>query len=114
MSRERFKDRKLLMEKTCTYCGGTGALAREDASVPCQKEEQAPLPSAASTLSAREKQIVELVQRAKSNKEIAHELKLTVGTVKEYVYHIFRKVGVANRTELALWGRDYGQTQAAS
>jgi DNA-binding NarL/FixJ family response regulator len=64
-------------------------------------------------LSFREGQIVELIQQAKSNKEIAYELCLTVGTVKEYVYHIFRKLGVTNRTELALWGRDY-QAEAAS
>ncbi len=53
-------------------------------------------------LSFRESQVVALVQQAKSNKEIAYELCLTVGTVKEYLYHIFRKVGVSNRTELAL------------
>ncbi len=65
-------------------------------------------------LSTRERQIVELIQQAKSNKEIAYELSLTVGTVKEYVYHIFRKVGVNNRVELALWGRDYYPVEAAS
>ncbi len=58
-------------------------------------------------LSYRERQVVALIQQAKSNKEIAFELSLTVGTVKEYVYHIFRKIGVSNRTELALWGREY-------
>ncbi|MBZ5584954.1 MAG: LuxR C-terminal-related transcriptional regulator [Acidobacteriia bacterium] len=58
-------------------------------------------------LSSRERQVVALIQQAKSNKEIAYELSLTVGTVKEYIYHIFRKIGVSNRTELALWGRDY-------
>jgi DNA-binding NarL/FixJ family response regulator len=50
---------------------------------------------------------VGLIRQAKSNKEIAYELCLTVGTVKEYVYHIFRKLDVSNRTELAMWARDY-------
>lgn len=54
-------------------------------------------------LSVREKQIVELVQQAKLNKEIAHELHLTEGTIKEYLNRIFRKLGVSNRTELAIW-----------
>jgi DNA-binding NarL/FixJ family response regulator len=63
--------------------------------------------NAAPRLSFRERQIVELIQQAKSNKEIAHELCLSVGTVKEYLYHIFRKLGVTNRTQLALWGRSY-------
>src|SRR5690242_17404560 len=53
-------------------------------------------------LTFRQTQIIRLVQHAKSNKEIAYELQLTVGTVKEYLHTIFRKLGVANRTELAL------------
>ena len=54
-------------------------------------------------LTLRERQLVELVKQAKSNKEIAFELSLTVGSVKEYMYRLFRKLGVKNRTELALW-----------
>ena len=53
-------------------------------------------------LSFRERQIVDLVREAKANKEIAAELCLTEGTIKEYLHHIFRKLGVKNRTELAL------------
>jgi two-component system, NarL family, nitrate/nitrite response regulator NarL len=54
-------------------------------------------------LSFREKQVVDLVSQAKLNKEIAHELHLTEGTIKEYLHRIFRKLGTANRTELAVW-----------
>jgi DNA-binding NarL/FixJ family response regulator len=43
------------------------------------------------------------VAQAKLNKEIAYELNLTVGTIKEYLNRIFRKTRVINRTELALW-----------
>jgi len=43
------------------------------------------------------------VAQAKLNKEIAYELHLTEGTVKEYLNRIFRKVGVPNRTALAVW-----------
>ena len=55
------------------------------------------------TLSFREKQVVDLVCKGKQNKQIAHELHLTEGTVKEYLNRIFRKVGSTNRTELAIW-----------
>jgi DNA-binding NarL/FixJ family response regulator len=55
------------------------------------------------SLSFREKQIVDLVSQAKLNKEIAHELHLTEGTIKEYLNKVFRKLGVKNRTELAVW-----------
>jgi DNA-binding CsgD family transcriptional regulator len=54
-------------------------------------------------LSFREKQVVNLVCQAKLNKEIAYELHLTEGTIKEYLNRIFRKVGASNRTELAVW-----------
>jgi DNA-binding NarL/FixJ family response regulator len=47
--------------------------------------------------------VVNLVSRAKLNKEIAFELHLTEGTIKEYLNRIFRKLGTANRTELAVW-----------
>ena len=98
---------KVVIPKTCSRCGRTfGTLGREYA---CRYCEQATADCGGSTsprLSFREKQVVQLVQQAKSNKEIAYELCLTVGTVKEYVFHIFRKLGVTNRTELALWGRE--------
>jgi hypothetical protein len=47
--------------------------------------------------------VVQLVAQAKLNKEIAHELHLTEGTIKEYLNRIFRKLGTTNRTELAVW-----------
>jgi DNA-binding NarL/FixJ family response regulator len=46
---------------------------------------------------------VELILRAMLNKEIAFELCLSEGTIKEYLHTIFRKLGVKNRTELAVW-----------
>jgi len=54
-------------------------------------------------LTFRERQVVGLVAQAKLNKQIAYELHLTEGTVKEYLNRIFRKVGSTNRTELAVW-----------
>jgi DNA-binding NarL/FixJ family response regulator len=45
---------------------------------------------------------VALIRQAKTNKEIAYDLCLTEGTVKEYLHRIFRKLAVTNRTELAL------------
>ena len=35
------------------------------------------------------------------NKEIARRLKVTTGTTKIHLHHIFRKIGVRNRTSLA-------------
>jgi len=62
-------------------------------------------------LSFREKQVVGLVSQAKLNKEIAFELHLTEGTIKEYLNRIFRKLGITNRTELAVWALTEHATQ---
>ena len=107
MATNRTNVSKILITKTCARCGrGFGAVGREYACPKC-KEPDTSQASSTPKLSFREKQIVHLIQQAKSNKEIAYELCLTVGTVKEYIYHIFRKLSVSNRTELALWGRQF-------
>jgi DNA-binding NarL/FixJ family response regulator len=54
-------------------------------------------------LTHREAQIARLVSEAKLNKEIAAELHLAEGTIKEYLNRIFRKLRLRNRTDLALW-----------
>jgi DNA-binding NarL/FixJ family response regulator len=51
----------------------------------------------------RERQVIELVAKGNLNKEIARDLGLSEGTIKEYLYKIFRKIRVTNRTELAVW-----------
>jgi two-component system nitrate/nitrite response regulator NarP len=55
-----------------------------------------------SSLSQRERSIAGLVVRGLRNKEIAAELGIGEGTVKVHLHNIFEKLGVANRTELAL------------
>jgi two-component system, NarL family, nitrate/nitrite response regulator NarL len=65
-------------------------------------------------LSHREQQLVDLVSEAKLNKEIAYELRLAEGTVREYLSRLFRKLGVKNRTALALWARNHRDYQRLS
>jgi DNA-binding NarL/FixJ family response regulator len=55
-------------------------------------------------LTARELQVVDLVERGMKNKEIASELGIRTGTVKIHVKHIFEKTGIRGRYGLALSG----------
>ena len=62
-----------------------------------------------SELTAREQQVLELVEQGFKNKEIATDLGIRPGTVKIHLKHIFEKTGVRGRYGLALNGlRDRG------
>ncbi len=62
-----------------------------------------------SELTAREQQVLELVEQGCKNKEIAQELGIRPGTVKIHLKHIFEKTGIRGRYGLALNGwRDRG------
>lgn len=54
------------------------------------------------TLTPRERDLVDLVRRGMRNREIAEELGVTEGTVKVYLHTLFDKLGVDNRTGLAM------------
>jgi DNA-binding NarL/FixJ family response regulator len=54
------------------------------------------------SLSARETQVLHSLAQGLSNKEIAAALGLSVGTVKTHLRHIFRKLGVSDRTSAAV------------
>ena len=55
-----------------------------------------------SALTARERQITRVLSEGATNKEIGRRLRLAEGTVKVHLHHIYRKLGIANRTELAV------------
>src|SRR3989338_2581899 len=48
-------------------------------------------------LSPRQKDILSLLQEGKANKEIARELGIGLGTVKQHVVALFKKLNVTNR-----------------
>jgi DNA-binding NarL/FixJ family response regulator len=53
-------------------------------------------------LSRRERQVLELIMKAYSNREIAQELAIEERTVKSYVASLMRKSGVDNRVALSV------------
>jgi NarL family two-component system response regulator LiaR len=55
-------------------------------------------------LTPREAEVLELLQRGRSNAEVANELSLGIETVRTHVRNILRKLGVSSRKELAAFG----------
>ena len=53
------------------------------------------------SLTPTESQVVELAASGLSNRLIGEQLFITAGTVKVHLGHVYAKLGVANRTELA-------------
>jgi two-component system, NarL family, nitrate/nitrite response regulator NarL len=57
-------------------------------------------------LTYREQQLLEHITKGYTNQEIANKLGLTVGTIKVYLTHLFKKMRVRNRLEAAIAARD--------
>ena len=88
--------------RSCARCGDRFRAFGREYSCPACRRPVVAEPARHAELSFREQQIVALIRQSKTNKEIAYEMCLVEGTVKEYLYRIFRKLAVTNRTELAL------------
>jgi len=56
------------------------------------------------SLTPREGQIITLVAQGLKNKAIGGALGITEGTVKVYLYKLFKKLGVNDRLDMALYG----------
>lgn len=71
-----------------------------------------PTPARAETLidplSDRELDILKLLSKGLTNREIANQLYLAEGTVKNYVTSILQKIGARDRTQAALRARELG------
>jgi len=65
-------------------------------------------PSPFDMLTPRERDVLRLIARGESNKRIAAQLNLSLGTVKGYVSAVLEKLGVADRTGAALFATKHG------
>jgi two-component system, NarL family, nitrate/nitrite response regulator NarL len=61
-------------------------------------------------LSDREAEILALTTQGKGNADVARLTYLSPNTVKSYIRAIYRKLGVASRTQAVLWGVEHGFT----
>ncbi|MGY1583132.1 response regulator [Streptomyces sp. MN13] len=67
-----------------------------------------PAAPAADTLSAREREVLELVAKGTPNREIARELFISEATVKTHLTHLYAKLGVKDRAAAVAVGYDRG------
>ncbi len=59
-------------------------------------------------LSEREREVLQLMTQGYSNADIARQLYLSEGTVRNYASEIFRKMGVSDRTQAVVFGLRHG------
>jgi DNA-binding CsgD family transcriptional regulator len=59
-------------------------------------------------LTARERQVIELVVAGYTNADLAQELGINENTAEDYLTGVSGKLGVANRLELILFAVDKG------
>ncbi|MGE0645943.1 MAG: LuxR C-terminal-related transcriptional regulator [Nitrospira sp.] len=71
-------------------------------SIPGQYEPTAQTPGWPDALTEREREVITLVGRGLSNKDIAYHLSISDSTVRHHLTSIFDKVGVPNRQKLLL------------
>ncbi|MFB8087666.1 response regulator [Streptomyces sp. NPDC055992] len=69
---------------------------------------RAPAAGGNETLSAREREVLTLVARGTSNREIAAGLFISEATVKTHLTHLFAKLGVKDRAAAVAAGYDRG------
>ncbi len=64
--------------------------------------------SAAGSLTPREIELVRLAASGLRNKEIAHRLGISQGTVKMHLHNVYKKLGIDSRVALAGYARSKG------
>ena len=68
----------------------------------------------AGRLSPREREVLELLTKGQTNREIARKLTVSVSTVKIHVEHILAKLGVSDRTQAAVRAIETGLVSTTS
>jgi DNA-binding NarL/FixJ family response regulator len=68
----------------------------------------------AESLSEREREVLLMVVDGLSNKQIAQRLAISEKTVKAHLTSVFRRIGVTDRTQAALWAERNGLARPTS
>ncbi|MCK6627853.1 MAG: response regulator transcription factor [Anaerolineae bacterium] len=86
-----------------------GALNKQIGSgpaAPTQKESSTQAVAAQFDLTEREMEVLQLIATGATNREIAEELVVSEGTVKNHVSNILSRLGLRDRTQAAIFARE--------
>ncbi|TQV69954.1 response regulator transcription factor [Exilibacterium tricleocarpae] len=106
MSQASAKAGARLLLKPIESSGGTEEATEEAASITTEGQTDSTEVRGTFKLTSRQRDVLALLVRGKSNKEIARALALSEGTVKIHCMAIFREMGVTNRTQAAIRGEE--------
>lgn len=107
----------------CIYKGytqfGPGILEKMVAQVSTLKRDKPELPPGMTELTPREREVLLLIAKGSSNREIAQTLFLSDGTVRNHITHILARLNLRDRTQAALvansfiaWLENSGSSQS--
>lgn len=65
-------------------------------------------PTRVSDLTSREIEVLRLIAGGATNREIAEKLVISEGTVKNHISNILSHLGLRDRTQAAIYAREYG------
>jgi DNA-binding NarL/FixJ family response regulator len=86
----------------------TASVIGQFAALPRPRED---LKAQVDELTPREREVLSLMARGRSNAEIAAQLIVSEGTVKTHVGHVLRKLGLRDRIQAVIFGYESGLLQ---
>jgi DNA-binding NarL/FixJ family response regulator len=84
---------------------GMRVLPRQTAAASTEPLEKFDYLSEADILTAREAEVLQLLQEGLTNAQIAHHLSIGIETVRTHARNIYRKLGISTRRDLARFAR---------